>query len=150
MFRRLFGKQAPTFTVFVMDGDRQIDLYPIAAEVIEKMPTDCGMDALRLAELARISWNGTYIRVGEYPLHVDREVAKQAVGRVVSWGRWLRKEDGYRRLHRCKFKVHTGHDPCDRMKTLSGTVIKASQTNRLPLDDCWRHCQCWYGMEITR
>jgi hypothetical protein len=142
----LLGRRKPKHKVFASDGDEQIDLFPIAEEVIALAPHPCGMDALRLAEIARERFTGHYIRVGEYPSSIDREYAKLIVGRVVSWARWKRKEKSFKRLVSFQYEVRTGHQPCKRMRELSGKVIGKDELQRLPLDDCWQKCQCWYSV----
>lgn len=147
MFKWLRGSRKPAFQVFVQEGDRQIDLYPIAQEVLAHAPEPCGMDALRLAELARHSFNGGYIRVGEYPDHIDREYAKLVVNRVNFWARWLRKAENFEESRFFdSYVVRVDQDACPRMQALSGRIIGKSQITRLPLDDCWRHCHCWYSI----
>lgn len=150
MFRKLFGRTQPEFEIFVQDGNRQIDLYPIAQEVIERAPDPCGMDALRLAELARRRYFGEYVRVGEYPPEIDREYVKLVIGRVVRWARWIGKAEGFARTGFTHYSVRTGHEPCKAMAALSGQVIPKSEITRLPLNDCWRHCQCWYRLGTKR
>lgn len=144
MFRKLFGRR--DFQVFVNDGNRQIDLYPIAEDVLKYAPEPCGMDALRLSELARDGFFGAYIRVSEYPPEINREYAKRVVGRVTKWARWQRKAESFRRTRFKKYQIETGPAPCAYMKKMSGKVIDKSKIERVPRNDCWQHCQCWYSL----
>jgi len=150
MFKKLFRRK-PDHEVFVTEGgDRQIDLYPIAEDVLAKAPAPCGMDALRLAELAQISFNGGYIRVSEYPEEVDRDYAKLVVDRVIRWARWQRKAEGFKRTSFKTFTIHTGKSPCTRMAGRNSEQIEKDNIERLPLDDCWQRCSCRYEILLKR
>lgn len=134
------------FEVWVNDGVRSIDLYPVAEDVLEKAPYPCGMDAMRLAELAQMFFHGEYIHVEHYPRDVDTSYCKLLVIRVTQWARWIHKEKSMREVDFDQWQIHASGVACEKMKARDGEVIRTKDVKRIPLDDCWQQCHCWYGL----
>lgn len=152
MFKKLFGaKHAETGpSVPVQFMDMQIDLFPIAEEVLELAPEPTGMSAMKLATLAKESFNGEYIRVAEYPEDVDREYAKLVIRRVQQWASWKHREKQLKAQRPKDFVLDTEADACERMRAMHGESCSKTGFKRLPLDGCWQRCFCHYRISRTR
>lgn len=134
------------FEVWVNDGVRSIDLYPVAEDVLDKAPYPCGMDALRLAELAQMFFNNEYIHVANYPRGADTSYCKMLVIRVTKWARWIHKEKSMRQVSFDQWQIRASEVACEKMKLRDGDIIRTKDVQRIPLNDCWQDCHCWYAL----
>lgn len=145
MLRKLFGGGPK---VVVVDNDREIDLLPFAKKVLKHAPAPCGMDAERLAILAKKSYFGRRLKVSEFPADIDRDYAKIVIGRVISWSRWRRTIDGARRAAGLHYFWVAGNDACKAMLKLHGKPANFAKAGPLPRPDCWKHCHCRLGCKV--
>ena len=134
------------FEVWVNDGARWIDLYPVAEDVLEHAPYPSGMDALRLAELSQRSFYGEYVAVGNFPAEIEASYGQILVTRTITWARWIHKENSMRKVAFDQWEVHGSDCACEKMKARIGTIIRTKDIERVPLNDCWKDCHCWYGV----
>ncbi|MGR3501581.1 hypothetical protein [Pseudaestuariivita sp.] len=146
MFKFLFGGSPSKVVVDTPDGP--VDLLPYAKEVLAHAPEPTGMDAERIAELAKAGWVGAYVKVGEYPEGIDRDYAKLVIGRV---RKWVQSDQALARAKRIRIGHHRfscGSDACPAMAKRDGKRVAKKNMERLPLTSCWQRCQCRYDYRL--
>ncbi len=134
------------FEVWVTNGVQWVDLYPFAEDVLDKAPEPCGMDAQRLAVLAQSFFKGDKIYPEHCPRGYDFEYCKMLVSRVTRWANWALREKRMKKSGMVYWQVRASGDACAKMKARDGEIIHINDIERVPLDDCWQQCHCWYGL----
>lgn len=128
-----------------------VDLLPIAKEVLKIAPEPCGMDAKRLAELAQRSYAGMYIKVGEYPEGIDRAYAQLVIRKVVRWASGRYRQNQLEENDLKEVYIVAGEQACDTMLAIDGSTAAQIGIFNLPHSDCWQgQCTCGYRVKSHR
>lgn len=125
-----------------------LDLRPLAAEVLADYPTPVALDVDILADFAVRRESGKYIRVGDYPPGVARNLMDQLASRVLRWGFWQgapAKNQGFTVFPFRRFVC--GEGACRAAREIDGQQVLPEGIRRLPLSGCWDHvCTCRYRL----
>lgn len=142
-------KRRTDLPAFCIEGRGGVlDLRPLAAEVLADYPTPVALDVDTLADFAVRKESGKYIRVGDYPPGVERNLLGQLASRVLTWAFWQgapAKNEGFTVFPGSEFAA--GKDACAGARTMDGHQVAPHEVQRLPLKGCWGHvCECRYRL----
>ena len=129
----------------VEEAEGLVNLWPFASEVLAEYGKRVPFSADALARLAVRAYVGKYIKVGEYPPGIDRDLAKQMIHRTIKRARWIsefsRKMRVIEAFPSCQLSV--GNVCCDRARALSLSLVPTDDLEAMPLKGCWEpNCQC--------
>jgi hypothetical protein len=140
----------PEFCVEEFEG--LVNLWPFASDVLAEYRKPVPFSADDLARLAVRAYFGGYIRVGEYPPGIDRDLAIQMIHRTIRRARWIsefsRKMRSIEAFPTCQ--LHIGKVSCARARKLSQSPVATKALVRVPLDGCWEpDCRCSWRLIST-
>lgn len=139
------------FFVDVIGFGNEIDILPLAYEVIAKCPYSHDLTPLELAELTAQAVRGKYI-----PVDVQDRVKGGMLWRmtdtIIKWAQSDYRIDQIKDLltyfpdKRVELSVESGC--CKEARSRSRRFVGGGELERLPVPECWRvACHCQY---ITR
>lgn len=131
---------------WVTNGVEWVDLYPFAEDVLDKAPNPCGMEAQELAGVAQSYYTDGKIYPEQFPSDYDFDDCQMLVIRVARWANWALREVRMKKSGFKHWEIRVEEDACAKMKARDGEIIHINDVKRLPLDDCWQQCHCWYGL----
>ena len=121
-----------------------VDLRPLAAEVLTDYPEPVPISVEDLARLGVKTRDGRRLRSAEYPPDIDRSVVDELTVRLSRWLFWQNYTQGA--LAKSQWpsrKFACGDDHCPKALALHTKMVPNEQVERLPFKGCWGHrCTC--------
>lgn len=135
------------FFVDIIGLGHDVDILPLAQEVIAKCPFTHDLSPLELAELTARMARGKYIPV-DIQDRVEGRKLDLMTGAVIKWVQSAYRIEQIRDLlvyfpdKRIELSVEAGC--CKGARAKSRRFVPESELERLPMPECWRTCFCQY------